>query len=56
MITKERKKELKEERKGLNKKIKELAEERETLRDEQRRYRVRGWKIGEILRGEVNDE
>lgn len=49
-------KELKEERKDSNRRIKELTEERERLRSIQNRYRIRVWKIRQILDGERNDE
>ena len=55
-LTKERIKELKEERKSCNKVIKELAQEREGLRDIQRTNRVRVWRIAEILKGDIPDD
>ena len=56
MITKERKKELQEERKLLNVKINQLAQERIVLGNEQRKCKVRGWRIREIMKGEIKDE
>lgn len=56
MITKERIKELKEERKDLNMKIKDLTRERVELQDIQRKCKVRTWRIREILNGEIEDE
>ena len=35
--------------------IKRLAQERMILQDGQRRYRARGWRISEILKGEIKD-
>ncbi len=56
MISEERKKQLKKERAICNKEIKKLAQERNYIGDIQRKHRVRTWRIGEILRGEIEDE
>ena len=55
-MEKERIKELKEERKSCNARIKELTRKRCVLQDEQRRNRCRTWRIKEILAGEIPDE
>lgn len=56
MISEERRKDLKSIRASLNKRIRSLAEQREVMADLQRDYRVRTWRIKEILDGDIEDE